>query len=431
MTLVQGIALAIFVVTFASILLERVHRAIIAMASAVVMVVVGMALGFYTQEEALASIDSNTIGLLLGMMILVHLLGKTGFFQYLAILMAKRSGGNPWLLLVVLSVSTAVLSMLLDNVTTVVLIAPVTILIAEIVGMDPIMLLVSEAMLSNVAGTGSLVGDPPNILIGSAADFTFVNFLTHLGPIVLVAVLVTLLVLRLVFRHQLAERPKKIEALAGLNEKEALSDPATLRKVAIILGAVILLFFLHGVLHLTPGFIALGGAAAAFLWVQPDVDDTLRHVEWTVLAFFAALFVTVGGLEASGLLGALAVAVGGLASENLLLASLVLLWTAALASSVVDNIPFTIALIPVIQSLGSMGISVTPLWWALALGAGFGGNGTPIGATANVVVVTLSERTHTPITARIWLRTGLPVMIATCAVASLMFILLFGWMNTP
>ncbi|MDQ1301321.1 MAG: Citrate transporter, partial [Chloroflexota bacterium] len=298
-------------------------------------------------------------------------------------------------------------------------------------GISPVPLLMAEALLSNVGGVATLVGDPPNVVIGSAAGFTFGAFLTHLAPIVLAAWPAALFVLWLTFRRELATKPKNIEALLGLNEREALEDPASLRKILIVLGIVILLFFLHSALHLKPATIALAGAAAALLWVRPDVEDTLRHVEWGVLLFFSALFVAAGGLEAAGVLRLLADAVAGPANANLLGASLLLLWIAALASAVVDNIPFTIALIPVIHQLESLGITVAPLWWALALGAGFGGNGTPIGATANVITVALSAKTRTPITLRIWLRSGLPVMLVTCIIASLLFALFFGWMSTP
>ncbi len=240
-----------------------------------------------------------------------------------------------------------------------------------------------------------------------------------------------LLVLWVAFRRELAMKPKNIEAFLHLNEQEALEDPLGMRKILIVLVAVILLFFLHGALSLKPATIALGGAAAALLWVRPDIEEALKQIEWSVLLFFAGLFVITGGLEAAGVLRLLADIVAGPAQTNLLGASLLLLWLAAIVSAVVDNIPFTIALIPVIQELGALGIGVAPLWWALALGAGLGGNGTPIGATANVVTVALSAKTRTPITTRIWVRSGLPVMLVTCVIASLLFALFFGWMSTP
>jgi Na+/H+ antiporter NhaD/arsenite permease-like protein len=429
-TLSQVVASGIFVVMFIVILSERLHRTIAAMAGATVMLGAGLVLGFYDQQKALASIDLNTLGLLLGMMIMVRMLQQTGFFRYAAILVAKQTKGNPLLLFVALGTLTTVLSMFLDNVTTVVLIAPVTILIAEILGINPIPMLMAEALLSDTGGVATLVGDPPNVIIGSAAGFSFLSFLTHLAPIVIVAWLMALIVLRFIFRRELGERPSNIAALMQLDENDGLHDGVALRKILITLGAVIVLFFLQGSLHLAPGAIALGGAAAALLWVRPDVEETLGRIDWSVLLFFGALFVATGGLEASGVLGLIVDSIAGFANASPLGASLLMLWVAAALSAVVDNIPFTIAMVPVIERLGQLGVNAVPLWWALALGAGFGGNGTPIGSTANVVTVSLSERTRTPITTRVWLHSGLPVMLVTCMVASLMFILFFGWMQT-
>jgi Na+/H+ antiporter NhaD/arsenite permease-like protein len=430
-TAAQVVSSIVFAITFVMILLDRVHRTIVAMVGAAVMVTVGILMGFYSQEQALHSIDFNTLGLLLGIMILAVMLEHTGFFEYVAILAGKLSRGSPWFLVIILGTTTTLLSTVLPNVTIIVLIAPVTILIAEILGISPIPLLMAEALLSDTGGVATLVGDPPNVMIASAAGFTFNDFLTHTAPLVLIAWLAALLILRMVFRSELREKPKNIEALTRLDENEALRDPANMKKILIALGAVILLFFVHGQLGLTPAFVALGGAAGALLWVRPDTEEMLRNIEWGILLFFAALFVTVGGIEASGTLELIAGSLAGLAQSNLLAASILLLITAAIASAVVDNIPFTIAMIPVIQQLGHLGIPASPLWWALALGAGFGGNGTIIGSASNVVTVALSEKTRTPITSRIWMRAGLPVMAATCAVGSVLFVLFFGWMSTP
>lgn len=423
-------ATIVFVATFAVILTERVHRTIVAMVGATVMLCTGLLFGFYDQHQALAAIDFNTLGLLLGMMILVRLLEQTGFFQYIAIATGKRSRGQPWRLLVILATATTVLSMFLDNVTTVVLIVPVTILIAELLGISPVPLLMAEALLSNIGGMATQVGDPPNILISSAAGLTFSAFLIHLAPLALVAWLVALLVIFFAFRAELIAPPASVAVLDQLDAARALTDPRNMRKVLVVLGLVIVLFFLEGLLGLAPATIALSGAGLALLWVRPDVEATLERVEWSVLVFFAALFVTTGGLEAAGVLHLVARQVASLATSNLLLASLLLLLLAAMLSAIVDNIPFTIALIPVILDLGKLGVPLVPLWWALALGAGLGGNGTPIGATANVITVTLSARTRHPITARIWLRTGLPVMLATLAVVMLLFALFFRWLQT-
>ena len=264
--------------TIAAILADKVHRTIVALFGACVMVAVGMGMGFYSQEAALASIDFNTLGLLLGMMILVSMLSRTGFFEYLAILTAKKSKGNPWYLLLILGTITTVLSMFLDNVTTIVIIAPVTVLIAEILGINPVPLLMAEALLSDTGGVATLVGDPPNIMIGSAAGFSFIDFLVHLAPIVFVVWLVVLMLLRFLFRKELAQVPDNIEALMKLDENAALHDKRALTRILIILGGTILLFFLHNWLHLKPAFVALMGAAAAFLWVQPEVEEVLKDV---------------------------------------------------------------------------------------------------------------------------------------------------------
>lgn len=419
---------AIFLITFIAILRERVDRTIVAMAGGGAMLVAGMLLGFYSEEAALEAIDFNTLGLLLGMMVLVALLSGTGFFQYLAIYTAKMSRGNPWTLLLILGGITTILSMFLDNVTTIILIAPVSILIAEILGISPVPFLISEALLSNTGGVSTLVGDPPNILIGSAANFSFNDFLIRLAPIVLVAWLAALITLRYLFRNDLPKKSRNAKALAHLDEREALHDRRSLARTLIVLGAVVILFFLHTALHIAPAVVAMLGAAVALLWVQPEIDKVLKEIEWSTLLFFASLFVLVGGLNSSGLLNEVAKILTGLAQTDLLISGMALIWGAAILSAIVDNIPFTIVMIPIIQSLGAQGVDITPLWWALALGAGFGGNGTPIGSSANVIAVKLSERTRSPITTRRWLRTGLPVMFVTCVVATVLYALTFSSM---
>lgn len=418
----------IFLITFMAILRERVDQTILALAGAAAMLVAGVSLGFYSEQQAVAAVDFDTLGLLLGMMILVGMLGKTGFFQYLAIYTAKRSHGNPWLLLLTLGAIITVLSMFLPNVTTIVLIAPVSILIAEILGISPLPFLISGALLANTGGVATLVGDPPNILIGSAAGFNFNDFLVRLTPIVAVAWLGAIVTIRFLFKKELTKKAHNIKALEHLDENEALHNPVAVRRILIILGAVILLFFLEDLLHITAAGAALLGAAIALLWVQPNVDEILKEVEWSVLMFFGGLFVLVGGLEASGALAQVASGLTGLAQTNLLLSGIILLWGSAILSAMVDNVPLTIVMIPLILSLGAQGVAVGPLWWALALGAGFGGNATPIGATPNLITIKLSQRTRNPITTQEWLRTGLPVMIVVCAVATVLYILTFQFM---
>jgi len=418
------------VIFFGSLILiftERLHRSITAIAGSALIVVLGRVLGFYSEQAALEAIDFNTLGLLLGMMILVAMLEPTGFFEYLAVLAARSSRGRPVRLFVLLCIITTVLSMFLDNVTTVVLIAPVTILISEIIGISALPFLVAEALLSNTGGVATLVGDPPNVLIGSAAGLSFNDFLIHSMPIVLVSWAAALLLLLVLFRRDLSKRPRSVKAIMRLNPAETLNEPQTARRILIVLGGAVLFFFLHHALHVSPSMVALSAAAVALVWVQPDLGEILKRIEWSVLIFFGALFVMVGGLEHAGVMQAIIGLLDRLTNVPPVMFGVGLIWIVAALSAVVDNVPITIALIPVIQGLGESGMDIAPLWWALAFGAGFGGSGTIIGSTANIIVTTLSEKTRHPITSRVWNKRGLPVMLVTCAIASLLFALVYSW----
>ncbi|HMZ08984.1 MAG TPA: SLC13 family permease, partial [Anaerolineales bacterium] len=294
-----------FIIFFGSlvlIFLEKINRSIVAIAGSVLMIGLGKILGFYSEELAISAIDFNTLGLLLGMMILVAMLEPTGFFEYLAVLAARASKGKPARLFILLGIITTILSMFLDNVTTVVLIAPVTILISEILGISPLPYLMSEALLSNVGGVATLVGDPPNVLIGSAAGLSFNDFLVYSLPIVLVSWTGALFLLRYLFKKDLAKRPRRSKAVMKLNPAETLNQPETARRILIVLGAAILFFFVHHALHIEPSLVALSAAAIALVWIQPDFHVVLKKVEWSVLLFFGSLFIMVGGLEHSGAL---------------------------------------------------------------------------------------------------------------------------------
>lgn len=418
----------IFFGSLAFIFSEKINRSIVAIAGALVMILVGKLLGFYSEEAAIEAIDFNTLGLLMGMMILVAMLEPTGFFEYLAVLAARASKGKPIRLFVLLGSITTILSMFLDNVTTVVLIAPVTILISEILGVSVMPYLVAEAILSNTGGAATLVGDPPNVLIGSAAGLSFNDFLLYALPIVLVSWTGALFLLQYLFKKELSKRPKRIKAVMKLNPAETLNQPETARRILIVLGGAILFFFVHHALHIDPSLVALSAAAIALVWVQPDFQDILKKVEWSVLIFFGSLFIMVGGLGHSGALGLVVGLFHNATSVSPVLFGVFTIWIVAALSAVVDNVPITIALIPIIKGLGESGMDITPLWWALVLGAGFGGNGTIVGATANIIVASLSEKTREPITSSIWVKRGLPVMIVTCAIASILYALLHRWM---
>ncbi|HEX5836456.1 MAG TPA: ArsB/NhaD family transporter [Anaerolineales bacterium] len=406
---------------------EKVNRSIVAIAGSMLMIGLGRVLNFYSEDAAIEAIDFNTLGLLLGMMILVAMLEPTGFFEYLAVLAARASRGKPLRLFFLLGSITTVLSMFLDNVTTVVLIAPVTILISEILGISPLPFLVTEALLSNTGGVATLVGDPPNVLIGSAAGLSFADFLIYSLPIVAVTWVVVLFLLRYLFRRELARPPRNAEAVMSLNPAETLNHPETARRILIVLGGAVLFFFIHHLLHVEPSFVAMSAAAIALMWVKPDITEVMKRVEWSVLIFFGALFIMVGGLEHSGVLGSIVGLLEGASTIPPVVFGVLLIWVVAALSAVVDNVPITIALIPVIQGLGETGMDVSPLWWALAFGAGFGGNGTIIGSTANIIVATLSEKTRTPITSRLWMKRGLPAMLVACAIASILYTIVYRW----
>ena len=426
------LSIAIFSITFFFILTEKLHRTTVGFFGAMVMVVMGTIFDFYHPEEALHAIDFNTIGLLGGMMIIIAILERTGFFQYIGIITAKKTKGNMWMLVLALGTVTSLLSTVLDNVTTIILIAPVTIVIARMLQLNPAPILMAEALLSDVGGVATLVGDPPNIIIGSAAGFSFNDFLVHSLPVVVVAWAATLITLRLVYNKELKQQPQNLEELEKLNPADSLEDKATLYKILGVLALVVFLFFTHNTFHLAPSVVALIGATLALMLVSPtkDPQKILEKTELSVLVFFAALFVIVGGLEATGVLEYLASFIVAGAAENLLWTAIALMWGAAIMSAIVDNIPFTVAMIPIIAYLETQGINVHILWWALVLGVGFGGNGSPIGSTANVIIMSKSEQTDNPITFAHWLKKGTPTMFVSLAVGTVAF-LLFGdfWIN--
>ncbi len=429
MDTVSIVALVIFAVTFFFILTERIHRTVIGLFGAMTMVLAGMYFDFYHPHEVVDVVDFNTLGLLFGMMLLVGMLEHTGVFQYMGIWTAKKTKGNPWLLMIALSGITAVLSMILDNVTTIILIVPITIIISEMLKINPTPILMAEALLSNVGGTATLVGDPPNIMIGSAAHFSFNAFLTHSLPVVIIAWVGTLALFRFLYRKDLTQQPQHVEQLMAMKEREAIKEPLVLKKLLAIFGIVIALFFLHSALHLEPAMVALIGAALALIVVAPQSDPqkTIEKCELSVLLFFASLFVIVGGLEHAGVLEQAAHLITSGAEDNLLMTAIIILWVSAVLSAIVDNIPLTVAMIPIIGYLGTQGVPVDLLWWALVFGVGFGGNGSPIGSTAGVIVVSKSEKTDHPISFIDWIKQGLPATVLGLVIATGALVLATPW----
>lgn len=424
-----AISLFAFAITYVGIFLERVHRAIIALSGAALMITLGTWFSFYDAQAAILSVDYTTITLLMGMMIVVGLFQETGFFQYLAIRAAKLARGRPWLLLVYLGLVTSLVSTVLDNVTTIIIIVPVTVSVADVLGISPLPFLMGEVLLSNIGGVATLIGDPPNILIGSAAGFGFLDFLTHLAPIVVVVWVVAQCILLLLFHRELMRRSSNVERLLGMDERRAIVDPLTTRRMLVTLSVTILLFFVHEAIGLDPGLVALIGACVGLLWVRPDFDRILKDIHWDVLLFFISLFIIVGGLEASGAIGYLGRGIATLAEQGLYLAVLVVLWGGAFASGVISNVPFTIAILPIFKGLAGHGVDVAPLWWALAIGVGFGANLTPLGSAANVVIVSMSESLGEKLTLRRWLASGSFVALASCGLGTIAILLAvrFGW----
>ena len=439
-----SIALAIFAVSYGLIITERIHKTIVALGGAALMIVSGV----MTQDEAFYAhefgVDYNVIFLLIGMMIIVNIVRDTGLFEVLAIWSAQRAGADPFRMLALLALVTAVLSAMLDNVTTVLLMAPVTLSIAKRLRLDPVPFLIVEAIASNIGGTATLVGDPPNIMIASKAQLGYVQFLIVLGPVVVGIMAVFLVGLRLLYGGSLQVAPHLKEAVLGLAPRDAVQDPLLLRRCVWLLGLVNLAFGLHGVLHLEPATIALAGASAFMLIGRAnrkhnsDELSYLADVEWKTIFFFIGLFILVGALVKVGVIGMLATQLLSVTQGHPAAAVFSILWGSALLSAVIDNIPYVAAMNPLVVDLARSlhpeildyttlvhQPDILPLWWSLALGACLGGNGTLIGASANVVIADLARRAGYPISYRQFLMVGFPVMVGSLLLSTLYVWLLF------
>ncbi len=424
------VATAIFVIAYVVIMVDRINRAIVALLGAGLVIGTGV----LTQEQAIRAVDFNTIGLLTGMMVLVAITQKSGVFQFLAIKAAKVAKGNPWGILVMLSAITALLSALLDNVTTVLLVAPVTLLIADELRITPYPLLFAEINASNTGGTATLIGDPPNIMIGSATGLTFNQFVFHLAPLSVAAFGITLIPLWFLYGRHLRGTPEAKSRLLAFNEYEAITDLRLLRQCLAVFGLVILGFVTAHPLGLEPATIALTGGALLLLLVTTSLDreeathrvhEFFTSVEWVTIFFFVGLFIIVGGVEHAGLLQRLAEWTLSLTGGDFAVTTMAVLWVSAVLSAVVDNIPFVATMIPMIQGMVPVfeqtGLSpdqVTGIWWALAAGACLGGNGSLIGASANLVVAGIAERNGVTIRFLPFLKIAFPIMLLQVVVAA-------------
>jgi Na+/H+ antiporter NhaD/arsenite permease-like protein len=414
------LAVGVFVAAYALIATEKANRVAVALTGAGLM----LALGLVSSADAFHSerfgIDWDVIFLLLGMMVIVGVVKHTGLFDFLAIWSAKRAGGRPFRILATLTTITAVASALLDNVTTVLLVAPVTFLICERLDIPAAPFLIAEALASNIGGTATLIGDPPNIIIASQAELSYTDFLVHLAPLVVVLMLLFVAMSRWLFRSSLIYRPERVRELMTLDEREALTDRPLLVRSLVVLGLVTVAFALHGLLHLEPSVVALLGAGLLLLLARRDIEPFLREVEWPTLAFFMGLFIMVGALIKTGVIDQLAEAVAAATGGSLWVGSMLLLWASGALSAIVDNIPYVATMAPVtatlVQDLGG-GPEATVLWWSLALGADLGGNATAIGASANVVILGLSERAGHRISFLEFTKYGALVALATLAIS--------------
>lgn len=409
---------------------ELLHRMSISLLGAIIIVSCMLLLG---SIEAPASfdfvidvIDFNTIGLLLGMMIIVAIISESGVFQWVGIKATKMSGGNLWKLMLILCTFTAVVSMFIDNVTTILLMIPVTVSVFRTFRISPIPFIIAQALASNIGGAATLIGDPPNIMIGSAANIDFNTFIIHMGPTVAVSFGVSLLLFKLFFRNDLRVAVSNLEQVMAEDENKFLRDKKILKKSLLVLFGVIAMFGFHGALHLEVSIIALGGAAVLLVITRANPERVMHEVDWTTLIFFTGLFIIVGAAEHAGLIDVLSSLAINATGGDPWLTFLMIIWLAAIASAFIDNIPLTATMIPLIHTLNSdpnimatFGeFSVSPLWWALALGADFGGNGTLIGSSAGVVSAGMSEKQGYPIGFNRWFKVGFPFMIITLAAAT-------------
>ena len=417
----QIFAIAVFVLVMAAIMTEKIHRTLAALAGAAALLVAHV----MPFDTAIGHIDYNTLGVLFGMMLFVAVVRESGLFEFLAIKTAKAAKGNPWRIMVMFAVLTAVLSAFLDNVTTVLLIGPMTLTICKILDISPIPYFLIEIMASNIGGTATLIGDPPNIMIGSAAGYTFFDFIMVDTPAVLVIMVAVIAVYYVAFGRSMHVSEGDRRRVMELDERDQIHDSTLMRQSIAVLVLVVFGFMFHGALGIESSVVAMTAAAVLLLVSRRDISKALMHVEWTTLAFFAGLFVIVGGLAETGTIDAIAQGLIDVTGGDVFLTMIVLLVASAVVSSFLDNIPFVATMIPILLAMESSGMDVTPLWWAVSLGACLGGNGTLIGASANVVLSDISAKNGYTISFARYLKLGFPVMILTIAIAAVYLVLRF------
>ena len=416
------ISVLVFLFVMAAIISEKVHRSVAAMAGAVILLLFHV----LSIEEATSYVDINTIGVLVGMMLFVAVVKNSGLFEYVAIKAAKLTKGRPMAIMVVFAVITALLSAFLDNVTTVLLIGPMTIAITQMLEVNPIPYLLSQIMASNIGGTATLIGDPPNIMIGSAAGLSFVDFVINTGSVIVIIMAVTVVIYYFMYRSRISVVKENMQKVMELDEDRSIKDKPLLIKSVIMTIVVVIGFVFHSQLQVESATVAMFAAGFMLIFGKQDAEEIILGVEWSTILFFIGLFVVVGGLQKSGVISSMAEVMVGFIGNNEALGIIVILWVSAIISSFLDNIPFVATLIPLILTMESSGVDVAPLWWALSLGACLGGNGTLIGASANVVLAGVSSKNGYPITFMQYTKIGFPLMLISILISMVYLLLRFA-----
>lgn len=413
MSFEQIVALVVFVVVMFLVMTEKLHRSLAAIVGAAVLLV----LHVITFDQAISHMDFNTLGVLLGMMLFVSVVKLSGVFEFLAIKCARLAKGDPWLIMVLFVLLTAVLSAVLDNVTTVLLIGPMTLTVCKLLDINPIPFFLTEIMASNVGGTATLIGDPPNIMIGSAAGYSFADFIAMDTPAALLCLAAIIGVFYVLYGRRMSVNEEHRARVMELDESVQIKDRKLMRQSVIMTAAVVVGFMMHGTLGLESSIIALTAAGVLLVISGKNIEHALAQVEWTTLCFFGGLFVIVGALAETGFIDLLANGLIDATGGNVFVTMLVLLVGSAVISSFLDNIPFTATMIPILLAMEGAGMNVTPLWWAVSLGACLGGNGTIIGASANVVLSDIGKKHGYEISFARYFKVGFPMMLMTLLIA--------------
>lgn len=409
----EYIAIIVFVVVMVCIVTEKVHRAVAAIAGAAVLIITGV-LSF---DKAISHVDFNTLGVLMGMMLFVAVVKKSGLFEYVAIKATKLAKGDPWRIMVAFMLITAVFSAMLDNVTTVLLIAPMTFTVTKMLDVNPVPFLFTQVLSSNIGGTSTLIGDPPNIMIGSSAHLSFVDFVANDGPAVVIIMIAVIFIMKFLYGKKMTVSEAARAKVMELDEKAEVKDWTLLKKSIVMIIIVAVCFILHDQLGIENGIIALTCAAVMMIIGKVDAEEIIADVEWPTIVFFLGLFIVVGGLVETGVINQLAQMIIDATEGRPVMTMLVILWVSALLSAILDNIPFVATLIPMVLVMEQSGMDVQPLWWAISLGACLGGNGTLIGASANVVIASISGKHGHPITFKRYFKVGFPIMLVTIVIA--------------